>query len=235
MATKDEILEEIRRLTTQLGATPGRRVFEKESGIRESEWYGVYWSRWNDAELEAGVATNQKNEKLPVDYVMNQYASAVRKFGRIPVAAELRMFSREVENFPNETTLSRHFGNKLGLVAAFSEWVRNQPEHTDLLSVLPAIASTSMPKKDEATEGSVYLLRSGDHYKIGRSDQLELRMKQIAISLPEKVKLEHAIRTDDPAGIEAYWHRRFAEKRLNGEWFRLSSADVRAFKRRRFQ
>ena len=78
-------------------------------------------------------------------------------------------------------------------------------------------------------------MKSGDYYKIGRSDEVEKRVKQISTIMPETVELEHTIRTDDPVGIEAYWHRRFEEKRARGEWFRLSRNDVRAFKRRRFQ
>ncbi|MEI9929780.1 MAG: GIY-YIG nuclease family protein [Rhizomicrobium sp.] len=88
--------------------------------------------------------------------------------------------------------------------------------------------------KLEADDGFVYLLKSGRHYKIGRSISVGQRERQLAIQLPEKAGVIHQIRTDDPVGIEAYWHKRFEAKRKNGEWFELTSADINVFKRRKF-
>lgn len=72
-------------------------------------------------------------------------------------------------------------------------------------------------------------------FKIGKATAVNRRMGQINLETPEDVELIHQIEMDDANGIEAYWHKRFADKRSNGEWFRLSDADVRAFKRRKFQ
>lgn len=233
MATREYIIDEIRRVAAKNGRPPGQAVFERETGIRRSEWHGIYFRSWGDALKEAGYKPNKWQGKLSSDQVLRKYAEAVRHFGRVPAEIDIRMYSRDRQDFLGHTTFTNHFGNKTGLVAALTKWVRENDDFADLIALLPESKEDETPAP--LTEGFVYLLKSGNYYKIGRSKELERRVKQISIALPEEVTLEHAIRTDDPPGIEVYWHRRFAERRAKGEWFRLTTADVRAFKRRRFQ
>ena len=233
MPTRQHIISEIRRLAKKNGSPPGRQVFERETGIRMSEWYGNHFRSWGEALKEAGYEPNRKQGKLSSEEVLRKYAEAVRHFGRVPAVVDIRMYARTQSDFPSHTTFANHFGNKDGLIAALANWVHENDDFADLVDLLPE------PKEDDVLtptgEGFVYLLKSGSHYKIGRSEELERRVKQISVALPEEVTLEHAIRTDDPPGIEAYWHRRFADRRAKGEWFRLTVGDVRSFKRRRFQ
>lgn len=76
-------------------------------------------------------------------------------------------------------------------------------------------------------------MKSGVHYKIGRTNSVGRRAYELAIQLPERLELVHSFETDDPVGIERYWHERFATRRANVEWFKLTTADVTAFRRRR--
>lgn len=231
---RETILQEIRKLTqANEGQPPGSRLFEQNTGIRDHIWRGVYWARWGDALKEAGFTPNEWNGKLDTETVIQKYADACRYFGRIPTAPELKMYGRAKEGFPNPKTIYTHFGSKGALLSNLRDWVRDKPDLSDIGQMLapePESAKSSARK-----EGLVYLIKSGSHFKIGRSDELERRVKEIRVALPETADLVHSIRTDDPAGIEAYWHRRFADCRANGEWFKLSAADVAAFKRRKFQ
>jgi hypothetical protein len=145
------------------------------------------------------------------------------------------MYRRTRADFPNEKTLHMYFGSKAKLLTNLRSWVADKPSYGDVMEMLGTEAGTDETNSTKPNDGLVYLIRSGPHYKIGRSDELERRVKEIRIALPEAATLIHSIRTDDPAGIEAYWHRRFAERRANGEWFKLTNADVAAFKRRKYQ
>jgi hypothetical protein len=235
---RDEIIAEIKRVAASTGKAPGRRIFERETGIRPSAWLGVYWARWGDALREAGLDANDKQGRTDRDFIIEKIAAAVRHYGRTPAYSELRLYARTDPTFPAHSTISNRFQGKGDWIEALRDWVSGKPEYDDVAAMLPAPAPTAAPTINattKPTEGHVYLIKSGDFYKIGRSDELERRVKEIRIALPDAATLAHSIRTDDPPGIEAYWHRRFADKRANGEWFKLSSADVAAFRRRKFQ
>jgi hypothetical protein len=134
------------------------------------------------------------------------------------------------------------FGNKTQLKARLLTYCREQPDCSDVEQVL--LAHVEPPAKRTqndpaaAEEGSdfgfVYLLKSGRYFKIGRTNSAGRRDRELSIQLPERVEQVHVIETDDPIGIERYWHQRFADRRKNGEWFELAPADVKAFKRRKF-
>lgn len=151
------------------------------------------------------------------------------------------MRRRRDAQFPSQTVYKR-FGSKTELAAKLLEYCNADQALLDVTEHCRPIAAAVSDCVDSAVEdddddagfGFVYLIRSGKHYKIGRSNAAGRREREIALQLPEAATTVHVIRTDDPPGIETYWHTRFAEKRLNGEWFELSAADVRAFKRRKF-
>jgi hypothetical protein len=230
---RERILEEIRRLTKESSTPPGVLAFKRETGIQEHDWRGVYWARWGDALTEAGFAPNEWQGKHSTELVFAKFIKACRHYSRVPTSAELQIYARGLEDFPGAKSLFGHFGSKEALLEHLRAWVTDKAEFADVADMLGS-GKAKAPSSNQK-EGLVYLIKSGGHYKIGRSDELERRVREIRISLPEAATLVHSIRTDDPAGIEAYWHRRFGEKRANGEWFKLTSADVAAFKRRKFQ
>jgi hypothetical protein len=217
------------------GKAPGFRFFERETGIREAAWRGVYWPRWTDAVKDAGLEPNTRLEKIEEGVFLRKLADAFRALGKVPVAMELRIYRRSNPDFPFRAIV-RHFGTTPNMHRRLFEWA-TENDYADVAAMLSERGANVEPHDDKPQrEGFVYLIRWGNNYKIGRGEQLEKRVKQVRTGLPESGSLEHAIRTDDPPGIEAYWHRRFESKRAeNGEWFKLSNADVAAFKRRKFQ
>lgn len=79
------------------------------------------------------------------------------------------------------------------------------------------------PKSKRA--GYVYLMRSGDYYKIGLTRR-DPRTRLKEITTPTDTTIVHIFETTDPEGLEQFLHEEFSDKRSNREWFKLSEEDV---------
>lgn len=237
---KDLILEEIRRCAALNDGVPlGQHRFETQTGITPSDWRGRYWVTWNDALDEAGFGPNlMQGRKLDDDGLLRELAMLTRRLGRFPTYAHLSMESRNNAGFPGASTFKKRIGSKADQVARLRAFASADNAFDDVCEILSAEASDAEPAQldgvvPEQATGVVYLIRSGRHHKIGRSNDVGRRSYEVALQLPEKAVLVHSFETDDPVGIERYWHERFADRRRNGEWFELTPKDVAAFKRRR--
>ncbi len=83
------------------------------------------------------------------------------------------------------------------------------------------------PKTRIKKTGYVYLLKSDTgHYKIGRTIDPSSRSKTFGIQLPFDVTFICTIKTDNMYGLESELHQKFSKKRINGEWFNLSTEDI---------
>ena len=237
---KQHILNEIKRIAKENGGVPfGHRKFSTETGIKESDWRGVFWARWNDAVREAGLKPNEKVKAYDEEWLILKVIGLAREVGRMPTSPEYRLKSRNDKGFPTDSTISSRFGTKSQLVLKVAEFCRSHEGYQDVSAMLGTGCEVEdeledNEREDEEEIGFVYLFKSGRFYKIGRSNAAGRREYELAIQMPEKATMVHQIRTDDPAGIENYWHRRFSVSRKNGEWFDLSASDVKKFKRRKF-
>jgi hypothetical protein len=232
---KQQIVAEIRRIALDKGGqAPGMQAFARATGLRKSDWYPHIWLRWGDALADAGYAPNMFQTRTSDEVLMEQYIGFARELGRFPLEGEIRRKARGDDSFHSAFY---RFGGKQKLLAALNAYCHKTPGYEDILALCAeqantaARAPTERRREAKVATGFVYLMKSGPHYKIGRTNSIGRRGSELAIEIPVPPTTVHSIETDDPAGVEAYWHKRFADKRGEGEWFALSLEDVNAFKR----
>ena len=235
MVTKQDIINEIQKTAKQNGGVPlGRERFERETGIKPYDW-GKYWAKFTDLQREAGFSPNTLNSAYDAEFILEKFIMLMRELGRYPTRGDLLVKSTSDSEFPSPNTFTR-FGNKQDTAQKISEYA-TQKGYDDVVELCKVILGDSKEKESNADDseanqvGAVYLFKHGKFYKIGKTNDTVRRGNELKIQLPENLDLIHEIKTDDPSGIEAYWHRRFEAKRMNGEWFDLNSADIKAFKR----
>jgi hypothetical protein len=215
------------------GTPPGLRQFISRTGIRRSQCIGMIWPRWSEALRDAGFTPNEHQARLNDHEMLAGIAEVARIIGRIPAVTDLATWRASGRRLSSHSTYLRHFGSMAGVLRSLKHWAEETPDRAGIAAMLAGIGDPREPKR--RVMGAVYLLRHGQSYKIGCSKKVDRRIRFLQQTLPAKAKLIHLINTDYPRGIEAYWHRRFAEKRSRGEWFKLSPDDVAIFRQRQFQ
>ena len=73
---------------------------------------------------------------------------------------------------------------------------------------------------------AVYIMKSGDAYKIGFTNDVKSRMIDIQLANPNLITLEHVIYTNNHVEVESMLHEIFSAKNIRGEWYMLSDTDV---------
>ena len=79
--------------------------------------------------------------------------------------------------------------------------MHHNDEFADLVELPPIPKQPddlALPRAGVRMEDSVYFLTTNNHYRIGRSEELERRVNQISISLPDEEPPQHAVGSDDP-------------------------------------
>lgn len=237
--TKEKIIGEIQRTAKANGGTVlGWRKFEEVTGIRYYDWYGQFWTRWGDAVREAGFEPNRMSEAYDDEFLLEKLVGLTRRLKHVPTTGDMLLAPKTDSSFPSEKVF-RRLGSKFQRAVRVITFCEARPGHQDVSALWQDVPAPKNRPIDEDTEtdhpivGYVYLLKHGSRreYKIGRTNNPLRREGELGIQLPEKLEPIHYIETDDPSGIENYWHTRFAGKRKEGEWFALMAKDVRAFKR----
>lgn len=235
----EELLALYGKIARKLGTTPGRGILMKlydqnpELGIKESEWsyYGLTLSEFI---AKAGYQPNQVNALIPKEKMLEDYARLCLDIKKIPtqIVSRAEMRKRNLELH----TLESKFDGRVGVHEALQEWALTNGEAGQALLNLPGwpdLGQIGSPRVNSLSVGYVYMIKHGSRreYKIGKTNNPLRREGEISLQLPEKIEPLHYIETDDPSGIENYWHKRFDAKRKEGEWFALTPQDVAAFKR----
>lgn len=104
--TKKHILSEIKRTAEKNGGIPlGIDRFREATGICKEDWYGIFQTKWSDAQIEAGLEPNRFS--LPAfdeEWLLNKIIDYIREIEHFPTKPELKIKRQHDSEFPNITT-----------------------------------------------------------------------------------------------------------------------------------
>jgi len=128
----------------------------------------------------------------------------------------------------NPQTISNSIGDlrKSGFINIYFNKNNNEVEERSIF-----IHKKSKNRNKEfqgiSTHGYVYIIKGGNYYKIGISKSPEKRLKQLQdASTPYFLKLILLKYTDQIFSLEKELHKKFKNKNINKEWFKLNQSNI---------
>ncbi len=229
MPAKDEVPSEIRRVAQERDGQRGLTSFLKAAGIPKTQILTDAWP----------ATTDYSRHRTGENLVLEAVARLIQRLKKWPTENELSLERQRDRSFPslNVVRRLRKSGQLPRMLVAYCA---NRPElgdavkiaaHQDTFAARGVAATGHVPAR-----GHVYMIRAGRYYKIDHTVPPRHRHREVRSDLVEAKNLVHAIETDDPRGIAAYWRRRFESKQVdNTGLFALDESDVAAFRLRRYQ
>jgi Meiotically up-regulated gene 113 len=247
MKQTNNLLDSLRLAAEANGGRPlGEIQFFRQSGLTRKDLWAAGYNTYGVACEAAGFQANALVQRMSDDELFRPLAVLTRELGKFPAKGAFMVARARDTDFPGWDTFKRRErqGPESSLREALLAWCQKVNEFSDVCKLL-GLAGASPRKQQriasrQVVNGHVYLMRYGTGgavYKIGLTDNVPRRHAQLNMMTPQDVRIVHTIPTDDPAGIEAYWLKRFESKRLEGkkELFLLTPDDVASFKSRKYQ
>lgn len=94
------------------------------------------------------------------------------------------------------------------------------------MTLLNKLIAYSLRYMEPTNAPYVYVLQSGDYYKIGIARDVQHRISQLQIGNPIQLRHIFSARKARATDIEKAIHKGFSYKHVRGEWFKLSDADI---------
>lgn len=246
MSLRKDIKKKLLKYAKELGKTPSEKVFYEyaEIGIYDLKRCG--YPNYGELVSDAKLPPNKFDKtKYNPNQLRKLFIKVIREEDKWPTRGLLDIRHFKNKNFPDSSTFYNKLGKVKGLALDILNFIEDKQGYEDVAEICNSTLAQFENDIEETTHldkgrvGHVYLLKSSLNnavaYKIGKTENLKQRIKQLR--QPSNIEeLIHSIKTDDMGGVENYWHLRFSTKHLyphkpKDEWFKLNSANVKAFKR----
>ncbi len=79
----------------------------------------------------------------------------------------------------------------------------------------------------KTVSSKVYVLTDGFFYKIGSATNVQSRINKLQSGNPHTIKEFFSYSVSDSLKLEKSLHKKYAEKRMSGEWFNLTEKDLK--------